>query len=66
VPIAARLEAVMSPVKSDAAATAIRANLDLAKTILGQVELLLGVARGLLRTAEDVSEATETKPDLMK
>lgn len=42
------------------------ANLDLAKAILGQVELLLGVARGLLRAAEDASHATESNPDLIK
>jgi hypothetical protein len=44
----------------------IRTNLDLAKTILGQVELLLGVARGLLRTAEDASQAIESNRDLVK
>jgi hypothetical protein len=39
---------------------------DLAKAILGQVELLLGVARGLLRTAEDASQAIESNRDLVK
>jgi len=53
-------------VSSDAAETVIRANLDLAKTILGQVELLLGVARGLLRTAEDANQAIESNRDLVK
>jgi hypothetical protein len=37
-----------------------------AKAILGQVELLLGVARGLLRAAEDASHATESNLDLIK
>jgi hypothetical protein len=56
--VAARAATVI-PDSSDAAATAIRANLDLAKTILDPVALLLGVARGLLRTAEDASRAAE-------
>jgi hypothetical protein len=44
----------------------LRANLDLAKFILSQVVPLLGMARGLLRTAEDVSQTAESNPDLMK
>lgn len=63
---AAACAATSSSVSSDAAETVIRANLDLAKTILGQVELLLGVARGLLRTAEGASEAIESNRDLVK
>jgi hypothetical protein len=63
---AAACAATSSSVSSDAAETVIRANLDLAKIILGQVELLLGVARGLLRTAEDASQAIESNPDLVK
>jgi len=63
---AAACAATSSSVSSDAAETVIRANLDLAKIILGQVELLLGVARGLLRTAEDASQAIESNRDLVK
>lgn len=63
---AAACAATSSSVSSDAAETVIRANLELAKTILGQVELLLGVARGLLRTAEDASQAIESNRDLVK
>ena len=64
-PVAAHA-ATAGAVGADAAATAIRANLDLAKTILDQVVLLLGVARGLLRTAEDASQATESNPTLIE
>lgn len=65
-PAAPARTATAGPVSADAATTAVRANLDLAKTILDQVVLLLGVARGLLRTAEDASPATESNPHLIK
>lgn len=64
-PTAARA-VTASSANSEAAAAVVRANLDLAKAILGQVELLLGVARGLLHAAEDASHATEPNPDLIK
>jgi hypothetical protein len=63
---AAACAATSSSVNSVAAETVIRTNLDLAKSILGQVELLLGVARGLLRTAEDANQAIESNRDLVK
>jgi hypothetical protein len=55
-----------STVSPDATTTVIRTNLDLAKTILDQVALLLGVASSLLRTAEDANQAITSNPDLMK
>lgn len=66
-PVPAAVHApVVDAINSDATATAIRAKLDLAKTILQQVVLLLGVARGLLRTAEDATQAYESNHDLIK
>lgn len=58
--------AMSSAISPDATTTVIRTNLDLAKTILDQVALLLGVASSLLRTAEYANQATTSNPDLMK
>lgn len=58
--------AMPSAISPDATTTMIRTNLDLAKTILDQVALLLGAASSLLRTAEDANQATTSNRDLMK